>query len=106
MINELRDIISKSKLFTDEHQRRLLKRLEKLQSELHKKVTDLDNFWGLIGDAGIAIGKFGDDVKPIIDRIKEITDIIWRTQARSEELPTGIPMPFLTSGTKNIDSIE
>lgn len=98
LINELRDIISRSELFTSEHQQRILRRLERLQSEMHKKVSDLDRFWGLIGDAGVAIGKFGKDAKPIVDRIKEISDIIWRTQARAEELPSGSHIPFITSG--------
>ena len=71
--------------------------MEKIQSELHKKVSDLDRFWGLIGDAGVVIGKFGNDAKPIVDRIKEIADIVWRTQSRSEELPSGTTTPFLNS---------
>lgn len=97
LINELRDNIGISELFTAEHKQRLLRRLEKIQSELHKKVSDLDRFWGLIGDAGVVIGKFGNDAKPIVDRIKEIADIVWRTQSRSEELPSGTTIPFLNS---------
>lgn len=88
-------MISESKLFDENHKSRLLKRLERLQSELHKKVSDLDRFWGLIGEAGVAIGKFGNDVKPIVDRIREIAEIVWRTQARGEELPSGMPIPML-----------
>jgi len=97
LINELRDILTASELFTAEHKQRILKRLERIQQELHKKVSDLDRFWGLIGDAGVAIGKFGNDAKPIVDRIKEIADIVWRTQSRSEELPSGTTIPFLNS---------
>jgi hypothetical protein len=95
LVNELREHVSKSGDFEDEHKRLLLSRLEKLQSELHKKMSDLDKFWGLIGDAGVAVGKFGNDVKPIVDRIKEITEIVWRTQARAEELPSDSPCPSL-----------
>ena len=85
-INELRDLITKSSYFTNEHKQRLLKRLERLQQELHKKVSDLDRFWGLIGDAGIMLGKFGKDAKPMIDTIKELTNSIWRAQARTEQI--------------------
>lgn len=95
LINELREEISKSQLFEEKHKARLLKRLEKLQSELHKKMSDIDTFWGLVGDAGVAIGKFGKDAKPFVDRIREITDIVWRTQSRAEELPSGTPTPLL-----------
>ncbi len=98
IINELRDLLTKSTLFEEGHKQRLLKRLERLQSELHKKATNLDRFWGLIGDAGVALGKFGNDAKPIVDRIRELVEIIWRTQARAEELPSASPFPQLTDG--------
>lgn len=95
LINELRSEISISNLFEANHKSRLLKRLERLQAEMHKRISDLDGFWGLIGDAGVVAGKFGKDVKPIVDRIKEIADIVWRTQARTEELPSNISRPLL-----------
>lgn len=97
LLNELRGLVSDSHLFEDTHRRRLLKRLEKLQQELHKKQSDLDHFWGLVGDAGVALGKFGKDAKPIVDRIREITHIVWRTQTRAEELPSGSLPPLLTN---------
>jgi hypothetical protein len=95
LINELRTLIRDSTLFDPAHQRRLLSRLEKLQTEMHKKVSDVDRFWGLVGDAGVALGKFGSDVKPMVDRVREIVDIVWRTQARAEELPSGTKPPLI-----------
>ena len=98
LLNELRNIITSSTDFDEKHKRRLLKRLENLQAELHKKMSDLDHFWGLVGDAGVALGKFGKDAKPIVDRIREITKITWRTQSTAEELPSDSSSPaFLTS---------
>ncbi len=58
-INELRDLIFESPVIEDNHKQRLLKRLERLQSELHKKMSDLDRFWGFVGDASVVLGKFG-----------------------------------------------
>lgn len=95
LLNQLREFISEYKGFEEQHRRRLLKRLEKLQSELHKKVSDLDQFWGLVGDAGVALGKFGKDAKPIVDRIKEMTQIVWRTQSDAEGLPSSTSNPML-----------
>ncbi len=86
LIIELKDQIINNKFIEEEHKRRLLRRLEALQSNLHKKMSELDRFWGLVGDAGVVVGKCGADVKPIVDRIREITGIVWRTQARAEEL--------------------
>ena len=59
-------------------------------------MSSLDKLWGLIGDVGVALGKFGKDAKPIVDRIREITMITWRTQARAEELPSATPLPLLS----------
>ena len=100
LLNELRDLVTKSNAFEEKHRRRLLKRVERLQQELHKKQSDLDHFWGLVGDAGIVLGKFGEDAKPIVDRIKEITDIVWRTQSRAEELPTDSKPALLGSDSE------
>jgi hypothetical protein len=103
LLNELRDTITKSKLFDAKHKQRILNKLEGLQSELHKKMTSLDKLWGLIGEAGVALGKFGKDAKPLVDRIREIAQITWRTQARAEELPSGTPFPLLSEGQKEDD---
>lgn len=105
LINEIRDLISQTNGLERDHQRRLLVRLEKLQSEMHKKVSDLDRFWGLIGDAGVVLGKLGEDAKPIVDRIKDVAEIVWQTQSRAEELPSGTQIPMLTH-KGNIDGKE
>ena len=97
LINELRDLVSSSNMFDDKHKRRLLNRLENLQQQLHKKQSDLDHYWGLVGDAGVVLGKFGKDAKPFVDRIKEITNIVWRTQSRAEELPSDSKPALLSS---------
>lgn len=95
LLNDLRNLINESELFDAKHKERLLNRLESLQKELHKTMSSLDKFWGLIGEAGIVLGKFGQDAKPIFDIIKTIADIVWRTQVSSEELPTGTTLPML-----------
>lgn len=97
LINELREKINECDLFDASHKQRILKKLESLQYELHKKITNVDKLWGLVGEAGVVLGKFGQDAKPLVDRIKEIAQITWRTQARSEELPSNTPLPHLES---------
>jgi len=95
LINEIRGLISNTHGLEKDHQRRLLARLEKLQAEMHKKVSDLDRFWGLIGDASVVMCKLGKDAKPIVDRIREVASIVWQTQSRAEELPSGTQPPLL-----------
>lgn len=83
-INTLRKFLTDCQSIAEDHKNRLLRRLEKLQSELHKKMSNVDRFWGLIGDAGITLGKFGKDTRPLVENIKEIANIVWRAQTRSE----------------------
>jgi hypothetical protein len=94
-IDSLRIMIVQSKYMDDGFRSRLLKRLEKLQGEFHKRMSDLDRFWGLMGDAGVALGRFGNDAKPFFNRVRELLETVWRTQARAEELPTNSPLPEL-----------
>lgn len=87
LVNQLREQITESSVITQNHRQRLLKKLERLQQELHKKMSDLDRFWGFIGELGIVSGKFGNDVKPLVDRGRELASIVYETEADSAELP-------------------
>ena len=95
LINELRDLISEHTGFSEEHRLRLLSRLEKLQTEIHKTVSDLDRLWGLIGDAGVVFRKLGEDAKPIVDRIREIAEITWKAQKMAENIDDESSLPLL-----------
>jgi hypothetical protein len=64
-------------------------------------MSDLDRFWGFVGDAGVVMGKFGNDVKPLKDRIGEMMGLVWKTQAHAEKLSSGSPNPFLKENNDN-----
>jgi hypothetical protein len=93
LINELRSGIQYATTIPSQHRARLLSRLEKLQIELHKQMSNLDSFWGFIIDIGSAARRFGEDMKPIVDRCCEVLEIVWAAQARADELPTGTALP-------------
>lgn len=76
LVNELRNLIQSSSLIADDHKRRLLRRLDAMHGELHKRTTDIDRFWGFIGEAGIAMRKFGQDLTPISERVIELGGIV------------------------------
>ncbi|SPE60569.1 hypothetical protein SBV1_460028 [Verrucomicrobia bacterium] len=76
LVNELRDLIRDSSLIAPEHKRRLLRKLEAMRGELYQKTSDIDRFWGFIGEAGIAMRKFGADLAPISDRVLELGGIV------------------------------
>jgi len=98
LLNNLRDLLTKSKDFEEDHRTRLLKKLEALQSELHKKMSDFDRFWGFFIDSGIALTKFWENAKPYRDDIKEIIEIVSRTQAKAENVQKLFPLNLLKSG--------
>lgn len=101
LLNQLRNLISESNELEEDHKHRLLKRLEKLQSELHKKVSDLDRFWGFFIDASIVVGQVGENAKPIIDVIEKIVKIVWPTQTRAYELSSDLPFKLLGTAEDN-----
>ena len=97
-INELRQLITAATDLEEPHKARLLRRLEQLQAELNKRMSDLDRFWGLIGDAGVAIRKFGKDTKRVaamLAAIKTITWIVWKAQLLAHQLPPDSQHPLL-----------
>ena len=55
---------------------RLLRRLDGMHGELRRKTNDIDRFWGFIGEAGIAMRKFGEDLAPISERVLELGGIV------------------------------
>ncbi len=98
LLNRLRELIFEAEHLTENHKARLLRRLEQLQTELHKKMSDLDRFWGLLGDAGVAIRKFGEDTKrvaAVLAIIGKIAHIVWKAQLSAHQLPPDAPHPML-----------
>lgn len=88
LLNELRQLLCDNDELEEQHKRRILKRLEKLQSEMQKKMSDLDHFYGLTVEGFVMRQKVGENLMPIVDRIMELTKIIWLTQSRAEDLPS------------------
>jgi len=41
------------------------------------------------------LGKLGEGAKPFVDRIKEIVDIGWKSQARAEQLQSDAENPMI-----------
>lgn len=88
LINDIRSLITKSAI-DDEHKRRLLQKLEGLQGEMHKDISDLDRFWAFMGEAGRVLGQLGKDVKPLIDRIRELMNAVASVGGFAPALPSG-----------------
>ena len=104
LINEMRDIATETTELGERHQLRILARLEKLQAEIHKRVTKLDQAWLLMPEIGLALGQFGENAAPMWDRLNETLRIVAGAEARRAQLPSGYKPPFLPSPELDGDS--
>ncbi|MCF6331443.1 MAG: hypothetical protein L3I99_07885 [Sulfurimonas sp.] len=86
-INDLRDKILKSTEIDKKHRERVLKKLEEMQKELHKKMANLDKFLGGMVSVGHALGLTAKEAKPFTDDVKDILNITLNKKAKTEELP-------------------
>lgn len=87
-ISSLRAEITKSTIFSDEHKARLLAKLEKLQAELHKKMNTLDSILGGFVSVAKTLHIFGEESKPMFDRVNETLGAISKVQDRGDNLPS------------------
>jgi multidrug efflux pump subunit AcrB len=89
LINKMRELLQQSQVISDNHRYRLLNRLEVLQKELHKKVSNLDRALGFLLDVSIIVQQTGEGVKPIADLAKEISKILTQVIFVSQGIPPG-----------------
>jgi len=96
ILNDMRQIIVDGEFLAEEHKRRVLNKLEKLQEELHKSVSDLSVLYGRIVEASEVVGKVGRNIDPFTNRAKEFIRILQKKQDETEGLPEsndGLPGP-------------
>lgn len=84
---EIRGLIQESAAIDSHFRRRLLKRVAAMEIEINKEEGLFDVLLGGLSDAGEAIGQFGDDIKPITDRFREIVAAGRRSAREYDELP-------------------
>ncbi|MEP0964051.1 MAG: hypothetical protein ABJQ80_00955 [Lentilitoribacter sp.] len=85
--SEMRFIISNSDFFDPPHKKRLLERLSQVEFEMYRENGKFDTILGGVVDFGDALGKFGQRVKPLVDRMSEIRKITQDKTSAYEELP-------------------
>ncbi len=96
LVTELQAKISASRILVEHRRERLLKRLEKLQLELHVKVSSLDRLYGTAMEVLAVAQNLEAEAKPIIDVAGKIFGIIWAVQAHKDGsgmLQTIVPFP-------------
>ncbi len=103
-INKLRSLISETKVLDEDHRRRLLRRLEILQAELHKRVSDFDHYYGMAVETYVLLKKYGEGMSQILNEFKGILRIVFRSHSEKEQLPAGEELPLLPTDSNNNDS--
>ena len=76
LIVELRELLGGSNLIADDQKSRLLRKLEAMQRELRRKTSDIDRFWGFLGEAAIAMRRFGQDLQTVSARVLELAGLV------------------------------
>jgi len=86
-IDQLRNNLSKTTILDPKHKERVLKKLEELQKELHKKMGSFDKFLGGFISVAHTLGASSKEAKPFTDDVKDILDITLNVKSRGENLP-------------------
>lgn len=87
LCGQMRRIILGSDVFDEPHRLRLLNRIAAIEAETHKPKGMFDVVRGGINDLGETLGKFGKDVKPLTDRMREVVSIARKGSKQYEQLP-------------------
>ncbi len=96
LLNELRDAIRGAEYLREDHRQRLLSRLEKLQREFHKTMSDQDRVWGFLTEAFSIFKAAGTQAIPALRKAEEMARICGRIQRRFFGLPDDSPIEVLT----------
>ena len=95
LLTQMATALSAFSALSEEHRARLVKRVERVRSELSSSMADFDRFWGLLGDARVMIVKIGDQARPLVSRLSELSELAWGIQARGEGISAGSTLPQL-----------
>lgn len=88
LCDQMRRIILASVQFDQPHRVRLLNRIAAIESETQKPEGMYDVVRAGISDLGETLGKFGTDIKPLTERMKEVVGIARKGSKQYEQLPS------------------
>lgn len=100
LVAQLRTAITASENLQPPHKQRVLRKLESLQSEIHKKVSDFDRLTGAVFEVLVVAKKVGEAGEPWVRMAKGLLEIVWRSQAQSFGLPSSAQMYLLSNDKK------
>jgi len=87
LCSDMRKIILATPDFDNAHRVRLSNRISAIESEVHKEKGMFDVVLGGVSDLGETLGKFGKDIKPLSDRMAEITKLTRGATKEYDQIP-------------------
>ena len=87
LCSQMRKIVLATVQFDEPHKLRLLNRIAGIEKQAVSKKGLLDVVRAGVSDVGETLGKFGVDIKPLTDRMKEVASIARRSSKQYDQLP-------------------
>lgn len=87
LCTKMRLIVLGADVFDQPHKRRLLNRIASIEYQVEQPKGLLDVVRGGVSDVGETLGKFGTDIKPLTDRMKEVMQITRRNSKEYDQIP-------------------
>lgn len=106
LCDKMRKIIFVSDFFDEAHKVRLLDRIAAIEKETHQTKGKLDVVLAGIVDTGDALGKFGEKVKPLTDRMKEVAQIARKGSKQYDQIPAPDEVKQLPAPEEAGDDVE
>lgn len=89
LCSEMRGLNNSTQELDDKTKNRISKRITAIEAQIRSGLGILDVVLGGVAEIGEAAGKFGNDVKPLVDRMREVAQL-----ARSgSNDPDALPAP-------------
>ncbi len=87
LCGQMRKIVLATTVFDQPHKRRLLNRIAGIEAQVEQPKGMLDVVRAGVSDVGETLGKFGNDIKPLTDRMKEVAQITRANSKEYEQIP-------------------
>lgn len=87
LCDKMRKIVLATVEFDQPHKIRLLNRIAAIEAETQKPRGMFDVVLGGVSDVGETLGKFGKDIKPLTDRMKEVAGITRKGTKEYDQIP-------------------
>ncbi|UWR61801.1 hypothetical protein [Phaeobacter inhibens] len=87
LCSEMRELINSTLELDDKTKNRIAKRITAIEAQVRSGLGILDVVLSGMAEVGEAAGKFGNDVKPLVDRMREVAQIARSGSNDQDALP-------------------